>query len=569
MPENDKFCRMAAVSDEFQDLIISYSGRPELLTELNLDCYQNIDDNFAVAYYYRPMEALTDVVGSYSEMPKCCGLLQLQNLEEIGVSRLRRIEGFELYGQGILIGMVDTGIAYSHPAFLQADGSSRVVAIWDQGNQEGQPPEGFLFGTEYGSAEIAAGTAPGDEIGHGTFLAGIAAGRMDADENFSGVAPLAELAVVKLKQAKEYLRRYYLLPEGVPAYSEADIMLGVKYLIELARRRGQPLVLFLGLGTSSGSHTGTLPLCRYLDALSFRLNLCLIVSAGNEGNARHHYRGTGNGDIQELELQIGKGRKGFTMEYWTSAISRSRLTLISPSGERAEINPDVGGYEQRRIFIFDRTIVLIRFEQQERASGRRLIQMRFLNPPEGLWRIQVDARQDTNQVYDLWLPMSAFLDEGTFFLQPDPEVTLCEPGNAALLITVGGYSAMTGGSYPPSSRGFTASGQDQPGLVAPAGNVVGPYAAGGYVTGSGTSIAAAYTAGCTALFFEYFNSYYGTDSHPGISEQFGEGLFLDTLVMKSLLTQGATREADRSYPNPESGYGKLNLYGIFEILRNV
>ena len=48
--------------------------------------------------------------GMLEEMPYCFGLSQLENLESVGVNRVRRIPGFDYRGSGILIGFVDTGI---------------------------------------------------------------------------------------------------------------------------------------------------------------------------------------------------------------------------------------------------------------------------------------------------------------------------------------------------------------------------------------------------------------------------------------------------------------------------
>lgn len=570
MTQDEINCREAVVSNDYQDLIINYSGRLNLLEFSTLACYQVVDDDFAVGYYYRPAESITDTVGSYSQMPKCCGLLQLQNLEELGITRLRRFESFDFYGQGIMIGLVDTGIDYSHPAFLQADGSSRVVAIWDQNDQEGTPPEGFVYGTEFTETEIAEGTAPKDELGHGTFLAGVAAGREDQSNNFTGIASQADIAVVKLKPAKTYLRNYYLLPPDVPAYSETDIMLGVRYLIELSIRRNQPLVLILGIGTNSGSHTASLPLCRYLDNLSYDLNLCIVIAAGNEGNARHHHSAQINREIQEVELQVGEEPIGFTMEFWTSAVSNINMTLVSPSGERAQLSRDAQQYQQRFSFVFERTAVFVRYEPQERNSSRRLVMFRFLKPSVGQWRLIIDGTEEIQGSYDIWLPMREFISEGTFFPVPDPFVTICEAGNTFLPITVGGYSSQTGGIYPATSRGYTATGHIKPTLVAPAVNIVGPFAGGGYVERSGTSIAAAYTAGCIALFWEYVITFQTELGISGTDTRWiGEQLYLDTTILRNLFAQGATREENRSYPNREEGYGKLNLFGVFEIFRSV
>ena len=98
-----------------------------------------------------------------------------------------------------------------------------------------------------------------DETGHGTYAVSLASGGADAQQQFLGAAPEASIAVVKLKQAKKYLRNYYFIPEGAVCYQETDLMLGLRYLNDLADKLGLPLVVCITCCTSMGGHIGTLP----------------------------------------------------------------------------------------------------------------------------------------------------------------------------------------------------------------------------------------------------------------------------------------------------------------------
>jgi hypothetical protein len=160
---------------------------------------------------------------------------------------------------------------------------------------------------------------------------------------------------------------------------------------------------------------------------------------------------------------------------------------------------------------------------------------------------------------NLWLPLGEFMEGEVYFLESDPEVTLTEPANAPLLLATGGYSTENGSVAPFSGRGFTANGLNQPTLLAPAVNVNGPFAGGGYILKNGTSIGAAYTAGCVALLWEYLEEY----RRSGTVEP------LDTVLLRNLFLLGAAREDGEEYPSMVYGYGKLNLYGVFEFLRNL
>lgn len=554
MPENET-CREIILSEEYVDEIVGYYGKESMLE--GQECVQRINEDFAIIHRPLPLAGEQGSGRVSFSIPYCFGLLQAENLEETGVNRLRRIAGFDYRGSGIIIGFVDTGIDYSHPVFLQADGSSRVKTIWDQADQSGTPPQGFLYGTEYGETEIREGRAPKDENGHGTFLAGVAAGREIREENFAGVASLAELAVVRLKPAKNYLKNYFCMPENVTAYSEADVMMGVRYLLEYAAKRERPLVLCLGVGTSLGSHRGTLPLSLYLNSLAYRPDVCLVVAAGNEGNTRHHAVVRIGDEQEEAEVYVEQRSAGFTLELFAEAIADLSLEILSPAGERS---PALGGLQgtTRIPYLFDRSVVYAEKESLMRTGTQQRIRLRFQTPAPGIWKLFFRRSKMASEVL-MWLPSDEFLEGAVYFLAPEPEVTLCEPSNAPLLLAVGGYSTENGSLAPFSGRGFTADGQNQPTLLAPAVNVPGPFAGGGYITRSGTSIGAAYTAGCVALFLEYIEEY----------RRQGTTVPMDTVLVRTLFSLGAVREEEMEYPNPAYGFGRLNLYGVFEFLRSL
>ena len=176
------------------------------------------------------------------------------------MSAVRRLPALELFGNGVLVGFVDTGIDYTHPAFMNADGTSRILSIWDQTIEGGEKkPKGFAYGCEYSNEQINEAISASnpyeivpsrDTEGHGTFMAGVACGNETEDGQFSGVAPSAAICVVKCKQAKQNLRDYYQISSEITCFSEADLILGVCYLWRQAVQMRMPLVLCLGVGTN-------------------------------------------------------------------------------------------------------------------------------------------------------------------------------------------------------------------------------------------------------------------------------------------------------------------------------
>ena len=129
---------------------------------------------------------------------------------------------------------------------------------------------------------------------------------------------------------------------------------------------------------------------------------------------------------------------------------------------------------------------------------------------------------------------------GSFFLKPDPETTVTEPGNSEAVMTIGAYNTNTDGIFLDSSRGFRRNGGVKPDLAAPGVSVLGPIKGGLYTRRSGTSVAAALSAGVAILLMEYRNIYTGVQ-------------------IKNYLIRGAKRD-ERTYPNTEFGWGKINLY---------
>lgn len=318
-------CREKILSEEYGELILDF-------TVLNPDlsyCFTRINDEFLVVYV--PLAELRELTGSlyaYQYLPKLYGLMQESfdplSLINSGILQTQR-PPLSLKGSGVVLAFVDTGIRFADEAFLTPAKNSRVLAIWDQNVQSGEPPEGFWYGTLFTREEINQAlrtenpyvAVPSyDEIGHGTMLAGVAAGSsLNGGQAFLGAAPEADIVVVKLRQAKQNLRNYYLLPEGVPAYAESDIMQGIKFAESFAVTFRRPVVICVGLGNNSGNHTIGSFLAQYLDSLATVRNRGVVICGGNEGNAAHHFSGSvpqGNPDAYtDVEIRVGEGERGF------------------------------------------------------------------------------------------------------------------------------------------------------------------------------------------------------------------------------------------------------------------
>ena len=462
--------------------------------------------------------------------------------------------------------MTGEGIDYRNPVFQNGPASSRIISIWDQTIRDGTPPEGFLYGSEYKRNEINTALRSDnpfelvpsmDENGHGTFLAGVAAGSPNVANDFSGAAPYADIAVVKLKPAKQNLRDFYFIPEDAVAYQENDVMAAIAYLNKLAMEENRPLVLCIGLGTSMGSHGGTGPLSLYLNDIAALKDHVVVAAAGNEANARHHFYGTlmKQEDSETVEINVGENIRGFTAELWARAPELYSVAITSPTGEQIRRIPVMQRSRVVYQFIFEETVVSVEYQTVGVRNGDLLVFFRFDRPTRGLWQITVYA-EDTivEGHYHIWLPLRPFMSGDVVFLRSNPDVTLTVPSTAEVPMTVGAYDVQSGSLYLDSSRGFTAVGGIKPDYVAPGVNVYGPDLRNRYTTRTGTSAAAAVAAGGSALLLEW-----------AIKRQYDRNV--NSVNIKNYILRGARREENRTYPNQEWGYGELDIYEALNKLR--
>ncbi len=566
-------CRNMILSEDYVDLILNI-GRPDqsIPTE-DLGCFEIINNRFAIFHY--PINAIPDlsaVTYSHRVFPKLYGLQDTTSMESAGIIRLRNLAGSRFRGKGVLIGIVDTGIDYTHPVFRFSDGSTKIEAIWDQTIQSGTPPEGFYYGSEYKKEEINAALEnenpysiiPSiDTIGHGTFSAGIAAGFDYPENDFSGAAPDASIAMVKLKPAKQFFRDYYLVAKDAICYQETDIFNGVSYLLQLADSMNVPLVILLALGTNNGGHIGSSNLSSYLHNLSELYNVAIVISAGEEGNRALHYQGDfsnikkaipSSNAYETVEILVGENELGFCAELWTQLPSYATISVVSPSGEISPRNTGSLGMNYDYRFLFENTKISIHYRLIGGYLGDVMIFLRVEAPVPGIWKLRIYPSEGSDGLYDIWLPIHEFLSSDTRFLKPNPNITITEPSTTLNAITVSTYNHADDSIYLYSGRGFTRGVAVKPDLAAPGVNVYGPLPENRFGIRTGSSIAAAHVAGASAVLLSW-----------GAIE--GNAPFLDSSTLKGYLIRGANRKPSLSYPNREWGYGSLDLYQSFNVLR--
>ena len=242
------------------------------------------------------------------------------------------------------------------------------------------------------------------------------------------------------------------------------------------------------------------------------------------------------------------------MELWTYAPELVRVVVQSPTGQRSQGGFPVSEETQTTNFIFENTVLTLDYRIAGKESGDLVIFFRFSHPSEGIWTVFVYPENAITGAFHMWLPIQPQVGNDIRFIQPNPDTTVTVPGMTELAMTVGGYNGLTGARYLRSGRGFSGTGQVKPEFCAPAVDVSGANLRGGYGKQTGTSAAAAITAGAAAQVLEW-----------GILR--GNAPTMNSVEVKNLLIRGCMREENRTYPNTEWGYGKLNVYRSFQVLR--
>lgn len=557
-------------NNDYMDIIIEYNRNQNILKTFEKYSVHIMNEGFAVIYI--PVSEVDSFHLSdfgYDAVPNIYTLSSEQSLEASGVYKIRSVPKINLRGKGVVVGIMDTGIDYTNPVFRNNDGTTRILSIWDQTIQSGgETPIAVghtFYGTEYVRERInEALQSPNplevvpsiDEVGHGTKLAGIAAGSEDEMNGFSGVAPDVYLVIVKLKPAKDNLKDLYVIPQDKLCYQENDLLWAMDYILYTVRNMDLPLSICIGLGTSIGAHECAGSFNTLVSLGGDTPKVAVSVAAGNEGNAKRHFYSKLNptsGAIT-VDLNVGNNEYGFTMELWGDPPLIYSMDILSPSGEYKPVLSERLVETQTIRFIFDQTVIYVNYVLIEQNTGKQVIILRFRKPSAGLWRFHVNGKGNLAGAFHMWLPAGDLINANTYFIQSDSHTTVTSPGNCYIPITVTAYNSDSGILYPNSGKGLTPSGIFKPTLAAPGVNLPCPSLDHGFTTLTGTSAAAAHMTGICAMLLEWCVV---KNNYPDI----------DTNGLKKFLIRGANRSKNLSYPNPDWGYGIVDVYNTFYIFR--
>ena len=536
--------------DRIWELIVKYSGSLERIAS---DAVQvtELTNEYAILKVREPLvetlAALPEI--EYIEKPHRL-YFQRENGKRVSCVNPVQRAPLSLTGKGVLVAVLDSGVDYTHPEFRNADGTTRILAYWDQTGSgtspegsvqaAGGPPVGFHQGVEYTRAQMNEVLTSGNRLpisdgsGHGTGVAAIAAGN-------GGVAPDSELLVVELGIPGE---------TGFPRTTE--LMEGLDYVLRKALEYRMPVAVNISFGNTYGSHRGTSLLETYLDDMSSRWKNVICVGSGNEGNRAGHTAGNLTGVREQLvELTVASYEPALSIQIWKNYVDRFRIYLTAPDGTT------VGPFYERppaQRYLAGRTELLVYYGEPGPYSVDQEIFIEMIPLSgyidAGVWTIRLVSEKIVDGIWQMWLPGSVVLGTDTRFLRPVEETTLTIPSTASKVLTVGAYDALTNAYADFSGRGGR-NGIQKPDLVAPGVEILTAAPGGGYLRKNGTSFAVPFVTGAAALLMQY-----------GITD--GNDPYLYGEKVKAYLRRGAAPlPGIREYPDERVGYGRLCILEAF------
>lgn len=493
-------------------------------------------------------------------------LQEITPLEATDFEYIQGSDSINLKGEGVIVGIIDTGIDYLNNIFMDETGKTRIEFIWDQGvNTKGNENNNNIpYGTIYTSNDINKainayrnGENPydivpsRDEVGHGTHMASLVGG-MDYNKNqVYGIASKCRYGIIKLNEDMALKKRFNI---KVPVYNLATIFPALEYLKDYTLANSKPMVILLPIESNSGNHKGNSILDKYIKTIASNVGIVIVTGTGNEGDAGGHSLSVieNVGDSEVIELNISEEDKNIILDIWVNVPDVVDVNVISPSGEESGVLSTSGSIEfaEEISFVLEETHIFYTEFVPEVFTGDQLIRIAMHNIRPGIWKVRTTLEKGKNSTINAWIPQRALINPKTRFLNSDIYGTITIPGDSTETITAAGYDQDNFNILGYSGVAFRDDFVDRIDIAAGSKNAVAIGLNNKINIINGTSVAAAMAAGTCALLMEW-----------GIVRR--NYPYMSTQSIKTFIARGTQKRKGDIYPNAQWGYGILNLYDIF------
>lgn len=453
-----------------------------------------------------------------------------------------------LTGKGVLIAIIDSGIDYAHPDFISEDGVSRIYMLWDQ-TLEGEQfftRQTLTDAINQPTSDLRYSICPSQDLtGHGTHVAGIAAGNGRVNPAYRGVAYEADLLIIKLGGT---------LPGSAP--NTLGLMRAMTYCINVAQGLNRPLAVNLSIGNNYGSHSGSSLVETYLDSVSELTPSSICIGTGNEGTSRGHVTlsltpFTEFSSPYEVSFNIASYEISISIQVWTYYFDQYQIFLVSPDNDYYEIvsTDNTQSITQSGFSIYISYSTPSPYESYQQIYFDFVSEYgSFLLP--GIWKLQLLPLRVRGGSVELWMNSGRTRNADTGFLNPSSVTTLTIPSTAARPIAVAAYDERNRSIANFSGRGYPFGiPRIKPDLAAPGVDIISCAPGGGYTSKSGTSMATPFVTGTCAKYLEW-----------GIVNRNDSALYGEKL--KAYLIEKCEQPPGYTYPNPDWGWGILTRESI-------
>ncbi|GAB6170137.1 hypothetical protein JCM1393_25970 [Clostridium carnis] len=547
----------------YQRLIVEYQGNfEEEISQIVYACGRVLSDTLAIVFI-KPDDISKLISESktiiYFEFDSVYVLEDVSSIATAYIPQVQESDYLNLNGTGVTVAIMDTGIDYLNEAFLNEKGETRIKYIWDLTIKDNAKEyrNGALYTKDDINNAIEAykgGKNPyeivqsKDNNGHGTSMAGIIGGT-----GIESVAPKCEYIIIKLKQ-NNMIKKFFNTEENI--YNGSDLIRSIEFLLDEKINDGNPLVIFIPLGSTEGSHTGNTIIELYIDRISIKRGLVFVTGTGNQAKIGGHVKGNIEKAEKEknLELIVGNNQGNLYFDIWAKKPNRISIGVISPAGETTDTISMYNRMGSVIRFLIEETTLEIFYYWPDEFSGDEVIRVVLKNVKFGLWRFRLVGEYILDGEYNAWLPPYNILKNDTVFLSTNPYLTMTLPSMSSYIITNSWYNQANNTISIYSGRGAevgSATEYLRPLLTIGGTDIRTIGLDKQFVSVSGNSPASAIMAGCAALLFQW-----------GIIN--GNDPTINAQKMKTYFMRGVRKRLGDTYPNPEWGYGKLDMLSLFQ-----